>query len=69
MHDHFITRSYELLHVSRVNKNYIVKSELINMTRAWDKEKYESPTGIEPMTELRELMENKVMCDRPPAYC
>ena len=28
-----------------------MKSELINMRRAWDKEKkFESPTGIEPMT-------------------
>ena len=27
-----------------------VKDELIYMTRAWDKEKSESPTGIEPMT-------------------
>ena len=24
--------------------------EIFNMTRAWDKEKSESPTGIEPMT-------------------
>ena len=27
-----------------------VKDELFNMTRAWNKEKSESPTGIEPMT-------------------
>ena len=27
-----------------------VKDELFNMTRAWDKEISESPTGIEPMT-------------------
>ena len=26
------------------------KDEIINMTRAWDKEKSQSPTGIEPMT-------------------
>ena len=41
------------------------------MTRAWDKEKSESPTGIEPMTsrtqpgalstELRELTESKII--------
>ena len=52
------------------------------MTRAWDKEKSESLTGIRPMTsqtlagalstELRELMENKVIltefiCDMRPA--
>ena len=29
---------------------YFVKDELFNMTRAWDKDKSESPTGIEPMT-------------------
>ena len=30
-----------------------MKGELINKTRAWDKEKKsESPTGIEPMTSL-----------------
>ena len=28
----------------------VVKGELINMTRAWDKEKICVPTGIEPMT-------------------
>ena len=50
------------------------------MTRAWDKEISESSTGIEPMTsvalstELRELMESKVILtvfifDRGPAYC
>ena len=48
-----------------------MKYEIFNMTRAWDKEKSESPTGIEPMTsrtpggalstELRELMESKVI--------
>ena len=27
-----------------------MKDEIFNMTRAWDKEKSESPTGIEPMT-------------------
>ena len=27
-----------------------VKGEIINMTRAWDREKSESPIGIEPMT-------------------
>jgi len=26
------------------------KDGIINMSRAWDKEKSESPTGIEPMT-------------------
>ena len=50
-----------------------VKDELIYMTLAWDKEKSESLTGIEPMTsrtpgrhsihrtELRELIESKVI--------
>ena len=48
-----------------------MKDEILNMTRAWDKEKSESPTGIEPMTsehragalstELQELMESKVI--------
>ena len=27
-----------------------LKSELISIPRAWDKEKSDSPTGIEPMT-------------------
>ena len=52
---------------------YFVKSELIKMTRAWDKEKSESPTRIEPIpsrtlggagtlsTEVRELTESKVI--------
>ena len=33
-----------------VYKNSFDKDEIINMTRAWDREKPESPTGIEPMT-------------------
>ena len=33
-----------------VNFELNVKDEIFNMTRAWDKEKSESPTGIEPMT-------------------
>ena len=50
----------------------MVKGELIYMTGAWDKEKLQSTTGIIPMTsrtpragtlstELRELMESKVI--------
>ena len=30
------------------NYGSVVKYEIFNMTRAWDKEKSESPTGIEP---------------------
>ena len=32
------------------NDSLLVKDELINMARAWDKEISESPTGVEPMT-------------------
>ena len=60
-----------------------MKYEIFNITRAWDKEKSESPTGIEPMTsrtpagalsaELRELMESKAVlilavCRTPVTY-
>ena len=55
---------------SRTTTSYL-KDEIFNMARAWDKEKSESPTGIEPMTsrtpggalstELRELTESKVI--------
>ena len=33
-----------------------MNDEIFNMTRAWDKEKSESPTEIEPMTGVREVM-------------
>ena len=56
-----------------------MKCELLHMTRAWDKEKSESPTGIEPMTsqthggrtihEQREIMESKVIWSFAPAMC
>ena len=34
---------------SRTTTSYL-KDKIFNLTRAWDKEKSESPTGIEPMT-------------------
>ena len=45
-----------------------VKGELIYMARAWDKEKSESPTGIEPMTS-RTPGGREFICDRRAAYC
>ena len=63
---------------------YFVKSELIKMTRAWDKEKSESPTRIEPIpsrtlggrsihwgtrTHGEQGHLTEFMCDRRPAYC
>ena len=52
--------------------NEMSRSEVMNMTQTLDKEKYESATGTEPnitsrtpgvrsTTELRELMESKLM--------
>ena len=31
-------------------RQYLCEYEIVNMARAWDKEKSESPIGIEPMT-------------------
>lgn len=39
----------EIMVIFKLGKKYD-KGEMINMTRVWDKEKTESPTGIEPMT-------------------